>query len=90
MRTYFESHYRTTRKVVEDLLIEEIIQKAFMARTSERAENGDSMSLMADTLYQIKDQLAELTRKKAEIGQYDRQQEVMHSLGERIRTLDVM
>ncbi len=90
VRTYFESHYRTTRKVVEDLLIEEIIQKAFMARTSERAENGDNMSLMADTLYQIKDQLAELTRKKAEIGQYDRQQEVMHSLGERIRTLDVM
>ena len=39
VRTYFESHYRTTRKVVEDLLIEEIIQKAFMARTSERAEN---------------------------------------------------
>ena len=90
VRTYFESHYRTTRKVVEDLLIEEIIQKAFMARTSERAENGDNMSLMADTLYQIKDQLAELTRKKAEIGQYDRQQEVMHSLGERIRTLDVI
>lgn len=58
VRTYFESHYRTTRKVVEDLLIEEIIQKAFMARTSERAENGDNMSLMADTLYQIKDQLA--------------------------------
>ena len=90
VRTYFESHYRTTRKVVEDLLIEEIIQKAFMARTSEQAENGDNMSLMADTLYQIKDQLAELTRKKAEIGQYDRQQEVLHSLGERIRTLDVM
>lgn len=90
VRTYFESHYRTTRKVVEDLLIEEIIQKAFMARTSEQSENGDNMSLMADTLYQIKDQLAELTRKKAEIGQYDRQQEVMRSLGERIQTLDDM
>ena len=90
VRTYFESHYRTTRKVVEDLLIEEIIQKAFMARTAEQSENGDNMSLMADTLYQIKDQLAELTRKKAEIGQYDRQQEVMQSLGERIKTLDDM
>ncbi len=90
VRTYFESHYRTTRKVVEDLLIEEIIQKAFMTRTAEQTENGDSMALMADTLYQIKDQLAELTRKKAEIGQYDRQQEVMQSLGARIRTLDQM
>lgn len=90
VRTYFESHYRTTRKVVEDLLIEEIIQKAFMARTSEQTENGDNMALMADTLYQIKDQLTELTRKKAEIGQYDKQQEVMQSLGARIRTLDQM
>lgn len=90
VRTYFESHYRTTRKVVEDLLIEEIIQKAFLARTSEQAENGDHMAMMADTLYQIKDQLTELTRKKAEIGQYDRQQEVMTSLGARIQTLDQM
>ena len=61
-----------------------------MARTSEQTENGDNMALMADTLYQIKDQLTELTRKKAEIGQYDKQQEVMQSLGARIRTLDQM
>ena len=29
VRTYFESNYRTSRKVVEDLLIEEIIEKSF-------------------------------------------------------------
>ena len=29
VRAYFETNYRTTRKVVEDLLIEEIIQKSF-------------------------------------------------------------
>jgi len=29
VRTYFETNYRTTRKVIEDLLIEEIIEKSF-------------------------------------------------------------
>ncbi len=104
VRTYFESRYRTTRKVVEDLLIEEIIQKAFAMRTAQRtsevsdsaspeqAGNSDSgdTALMADTLYQIKDQLSELTRRKEEMHHYDRQQEVLQSLGERIGTLDAM
>ncbi len=91
VRTYFETHYRTTRKVVEDLLIEEIIQKAFYMRTSdgENPDEGDT-ALMADTLYEIRDQLTELTRKKAQIHHYDQQQEVLQSLGERIRTLDNM
>ena len=33
VRGYFEQNYRTSRKIVEDLLIEKIIQKAFMAKT---------------------------------------------------------
>ena len=33
VRTYFETNYKTTRKVVEDLLIEEIIQKSFNNQT---------------------------------------------------------
>ena len=41
-RTYFETNYRTTRKVVEDLLIEEIIQKSFRLRGG--LESDDSMS----------------------------------------------
>lgn len=91
VRAYFESRYRTTRKVVEDLLIEEIIQKAFAMRTSdgEGTDQGDT-ALMADTLYEIRDQLAELTRKQAQIHHYDQQQEVLQGLGERIRTLDNM
>lgn len=105
VRTYFESRYKTTRKVVEDLLIEEIIQKAFAMRTASgnedtadngRAEGNGAMAggsdtaLMADTLYQIKDQLTELTRRKEEIHHYDQQQEVLKSLGKRIGTLDAM
>ena len=34
VRTYFESNYKTSRKVVEDLLIEEIIQKSFNNKLS--------------------------------------------------------
>lgn len=35
VRTYFETNYKTTRKVIEDLLIEEIIQKAFLMRAGD-------------------------------------------------------
>lgn len=92
VRAYFENHYRTTRKVVEDLLIEEIIRKAFVMRTSggEEGSEGADTALMADTLYRIRDQLVELTRRKDELHHYDQQQEVLQSLGERIRTLDNM
>ena len=61
VRTYFETRYRTTRKVVEDLLIEEIIQKAFQ---QERGQEGD----MADTLVRIKDKLTELADRKKRDG----------------------
>ena len=33
VRTYFETNYKTARKVVEDLLIEEIIEKAYLVRS---------------------------------------------------------
>ena len=38
VRTYFESNYRTSRKVVEDLLIEEIIQKAYQLQTGKEKD----------------------------------------------------
>ena len=41
VRTYFETHYKTTRKVVEDLLIEEIIEKAFLVKTEQNDVNED-------------------------------------------------
>ena len=73
VRTYFETNYRTTRKVVEDLLIEEIIQKAFFSRID---RNKDEVS-MAQTLLDIRDKLLELSRKKNEIINYDRQMEMI-------------
>ena len=61
VRTYFENNYKTTRKVVEDLLIEEIIEKAFLVKT-ERDEDGSES--MAKMLMDIKEQLTVLAKKK--------------------------
>lgn len=82
VRTYFETNYRTTRKVVEDLLIEEIIQRAFRIRGGQESE--DSMS---KTLLDMKDKLLELSRKKNEIGNYDRQMELLKAFEERLDVL---
>lgn len=81
VRTYFENNYKTTRKVVEDLLIEEIIEKAYMVKT-ERDENGaDSMAKM---LIDIKDQLTVLAKKKKDITGYDHQIELISVLGDKV------
>lgn len=69
VRTYFETNYRTTRKVVEDLLIEEIIQKSFLLKT----DGADAEDLMAKTLLDMKDQLLELAKRREEIGRFDEQ-----------------
>ncbi len=69
VRTYFESNYRTSRKVVEDLLIEEIIQKSFANKMG--VESDESM--MAKTLMEIKDQLIELSKKRSQMGKFDSQ-----------------
>ena len=82
VRTYFETNYKTTRKVVEDLFIEEIIEKAFLNQIDGENVTQD----MAQTLLQIKDKLIELTKKKKEISSYDRQQELINVLIARIGT----
>ena len=82
VRTYFESNYKTTRKVVEDLLIEEIIQNSFQSAVDSADEES-----MAKTLVQIKDQLLELSRRKTEISGYDHQMDVLESFAVRIDTL---
>ncbi len=69
VRTYFETNYKTSRKVVEDLLIEEIIQKSFNNRLSVDNDEGK----MAQTLMDIKDKLVELSKKQSEISAYDSQ-----------------
>lgn len=83
VRTYFETNYKTTRKVVENLLIEEIIQKSFLARTNQTEEDD----MMADTLLNIKDKLLELSKRKNEIRNYDRQVEVLEAFAERIKSV---
>lgn len=69
VRTYFETNYRTSRKVVEDLLIEEIIQKSYHNRLA--VENDDER--MAQTLLDIKDKLVELSQKHGQMNCYDAQ-----------------
>ena len=71
VRTYFETNYKTTRKVVEDLLIEEIIQKAYAQKT----DGGDED--MAGTLLSIQGRLLELSKKRQEILSYDRQAQML-------------
>lgn len=78
VRTYFETNYRTSRKVVEDLLIEEIIQKSFNNRLGVADDEGK----MAQTLLDIKDKLIELSKKRAQISSYDRQVEAVSGFAE--------
>ncbi len=74
VRTYFENSYKTTRKVVEDLLIEEIIEKSYNNRIRKDGSDDDGM---AQTLLDIKDKLIELSGRKKEIGNYDKQIELL-------------
>lgn len=74
VRTYFESNYKTTRKVVEDLLIEEIIEKSYNNKVNMNEENTNDI---AQVLIDIKDKLMELSKKKDEIGNYDKQIELI-------------
>ena len=75
VRTYFESNYKTTRKVVENLLIEEIIEKAFHNRVP--GEISGQENQMAETLLEIRNQLLKLSARKNDIHNYDRQMELL-------------
>ena len=86
VRTYFETNYRTTRKVVEDLLIEEIIEKSFYHKTGTDREAGE----MANTLLDLKDQLVLLSQKKNEIHYYDRQIALLSEFASRVGSLQGM
>lgn len=89
VRAYFENNYKTTRKVVEDLLIEEIIQKAFMMQTEAAdGENPSGTARMAENLYLIRDQLTQLMQKRRELDLYDGQQEALGLLKSRTLQLN--
>ena len=50
VRTYFETNYKTTRKVVEDLLIEEIIEKAYQTKTERESDKTESTVTLLMTI----------------------------------------
>jgi len=81
VRTYFESNYRTTRKVVEDLLIEEIIEKAYRTKTEQEEQRDGSA---ASLLMSIRGQLRELAEKKRDISIFDHEAELLRLLRDRI------
>jgi len=81
VRTYFETNYKTTRRVIEDLLIEEIIEKAYMTKTErETGKTENTVSL----LMTIQEELKSLAEKKKGIQTYDHEQELVKLLVDRI------
>lgn len=83
VRTYFESNYKTTRKVVEDLLIEEILGTSFRRK----AGKEDTEDTMSKTLLDMKDKLVELAKQKDALRSYDRQEEVLSEFSSRVELL---
>ena len=81
VRTYFESNYKTTRKVIEDLLIEGIIEKSYNNRI--RKDDNDDV-MMAQTLLDIRSKLTELARRKEDIANYDNQIMLLDDFSERL------
>ena len=84
VRTYFETNYRTSRKVVEDLLIEEIIQKSFNNRLAVDNDEGR----MAQTLMDIKDKLVELSKKHAQMSDYDSQMSALNQFADYVKSFE--
>lgn len=86
VRTYFENSYKTSRKVVEDLLIEEIIQKSYNNTLGVDNDEGT----MAQTLMDIKDKLLELSKKHAQISGYDSQITAIGGFAEYVKGFKVL
>lgn len=81
VRTYFESNYKTTRKVVEDLLIEGIIEKSY----NNKIRKGEEDDLqMAKTLLDIKSKIIELAGRREEINNYDEQIRLLNAFADRL------
>ena len=83
VRTYFETNYKTTRKVVEDLLIEEIIEKAYQIKTERESDKTESTVTLLMT---IQDELRTLAEKKKDIQMYDHEKELIQLLIDRIES----
>ena len=62
VRTYFETNYKTTRRVIEDLFIEEIIEKAYAVKTAD--DSTEKNKNTAELLLTIQDELKNLAQKQ--------------------------
>lgn len=83
VRQYFESHFRTTRKIVEDLLIEEIIEKASASATVSGKHTAENT---AELLMSIEGQLKELAEKEKGIRTFDHETELIQLFTDRIQS----
>ena len=83
VRTYFETNYKTTRRVIEDLLIEEIIEKAYVTKTSRETGKTESTARL---LLTIQEELRTLSEKKKDIRIYDYEKELLTLLIDRIES----
>lgn len=83
VRTYFETNYKTTRRVIEDLLIEEIIEKAYITKTSRETGKTESTARLLMT---IQEELKTLSEKKKDIRVYDYEKELLTLLIDRIES----
>ena len=81
VRTYFETNYKTTRKVVEDLIIEEIIEKAYMTKTEREKNKTESTATL---LLTIQEELKALAARKKDIAIYDHESELVELLRDRV------
>ncbi|MCR5212965.1 MAG: hypothetical protein K6E10_00985 [Eubacterium sp.] len=81
VRTYFETNYKTTRKVIEDLLIEEIIEKAYHTKTERESEKTESTVTLLMT---IQEELRTLAEKKKDIQMYDHECQLVELLSSRV------
>lgn len=66
VRTYIEENYRTTRKLVDKLLIEEIIEKANSMKRDKKEGEDD----LAKSLMDIESKMLELSKKKKDIDAF--------------------
>ena len=83
VRTYFETNYKTTRKVIEDLLIEEIIEKAYQTKTERDAGKTEST---VSLLMTIQEELKTLAEKKKGIQMYDHEMELIDLIVGRVNS----
>ena len=81
VRTYFETNFRTTRKIIEDLLIEEIIEKAYAVKTETEAGSAGNT---AGLLMTIQEELKTLAEKKKRAAEYDYEKELVELLSDRV------